>query len=148
MSALLLMGFALPASACTIDTELGIAAEVNSANVSLNTSTSELFVEAMVRVRVGEFAEGERDFIVPKADVFSGDDFIIDVNLNRPNDFDGTLAPNEDTEFTIRGSVPFTGDLECGDPVNIAIRWSDMTTGEMGIAEASAGTLECLANAG
>ncbi len=91
-----------------VDTELGLEVVVTSADVIV-TGTAEgdaLSVDLTLNVRVGTYALAGNDFIVPRAGLFADGDPVGELNLERPADFSGTLAPGESTTVRIMGSAP------------------------------------------
>ncbi len=148
------VALAAVAAACTVDTELGIAAQVEGGAVTV-TADDAVQVEARVRFRVGEHAEGPRQFILQRLELFVGDTPAARVNADYPPGFDGTLAPGEDETVTLTGTssagaFPAARDLLCGaGSVRLLVRWQDVTPGdspvdtEYGLAEGSTGDVTC-----
>lgn len=126
-------------SACTVDTELGVAADIQAVTVTV-TGSADTTVVAMaldVEFRVGEHAQGAREFVVPRAEIFVADMPVAVVNLGRPTGFDGTLSPGERqvvhiTGSTLAGAFPGARDALClGSPSAVAlISWSHHAVGE------------------
>jgi len=122
-------------SGCTVDAELGVAAEVEEASVSASGSGDmvSIGVEMRVRFRVGEHAQGERTFIVPKTDLFVDGRIITTINLDRPIGFDGRLAPGESETVTISGQIvgPLGAEKDAvcaaASGVQLLVRWEDTT---------------------
>ena len=139
------------ALSCTVDTELGLTAQVTSADIHANGSgaSAVITVDVTTDVRVGEHAQGMRTFIVPRLDLLVGDTLVATVNLDRPVGFDGTLAPGESQTIRLHGAT-FAGSFDpaaiCVSPtptVRIVLHWNDMTAMEMGTAEGTTTRVTC-----
>ena len=140
------------AAGCEVDTELGIAADVTSAQVTVTGAGADSIVgvDLVVHFRVGEHAQGVRTFIVPQADLFSGTEFLAQITLARPPDFDGMLAPGEDETVSIHGETrpgDFAGarDPLCAPQptITVLLRWRDQTTAELGASQAMTSAVTC-----
>ncbi len=97
----------LLASSCSVDTELGVAAEIQSASVMVTGTGADAVASVMMDVsfRVGAHALGPRTFIVPRADIRVADAPAASVNLDRPAGFDGTLSPGESQDVVLVGTT-------------------------------------------
>lgn len=95
------------AGGCSIDTELGVAAEITSATVTIAGNGEDAAASVMIDVvfRVGEHALGPRTFEASRAEIVATDVIHL-VNLDRPPAFDGTLAPGESETVTYMGTSP------------------------------------------
>lgn len=141
-------------AACTVDTELGVAAVVRGGTVTV-TSDDVVRVEALTRFRVGEHAEGPRQFVLQRMEVFVEDTPAVQVNPDYPPGFDGELAPGEEQTITLTGATapgafPSARDVLCGaSTARILVRWQDVTPGdapvdsEFGIAEGTTEDITC-----
>jgi hypothetical protein len=140
---------------CSVDTELGVAAEIESATVTVTGTgaDAEVSVSMDVTFRVGEHAQGARTFQVPRADVYVTDMIPATVNLDRPATFDGTLAPGEMETVTLTGATP-NPDADatlCGAAaVSVRIYWEHRPAAggtalpEMDTAEIAEAGVTCL----
>lgn len=133
-AATLVTALAVLAGACAVDTELGVAAEIQSASITV-TGTGDANVVAVsleTRFRVGEHAMGERQFVVQRAELFIDDTPAALVNLSYSN----TLAPGDDETVTLMGSTsagafPNAPMLLCdASDVEVVVRWQDIAPGE------------------
>lgn len=145
-AASVIVGVTVAAVSCTVDTELGLAAEITAANVQAAGSgaTAVISVDITAEIRVGAHAQGSRMFIVARADVLVGDTVVATVNLDRPAGFDGTLAPGVSRTLSLHG-VTLPGAFDpaplCTSPapaVRVVLHWEDRTAMEMGTAEGAA----------
>ncbi len=153
LSLLLLLGAA--GGGCSVDTELGVAAELQSATVTVAGTGADAAASVMldVRFRVGEHALGPRTFVVPRADVRVGETPAATVNLDRPPGFDGTLSPGESQEVTLVGTTtnPDADGVICGAPsATVVIQWEHRdamdpsSMGEFDVAEMDTSDITCL----
>lgn len=103
----LLAPLALLALAGCIDTALSLVVELEDATVHVRDEGEGevLRTDLRVFVRVGKHALGGDDFILPEAQLFVGEVPVAEINLDRPEGFDGTLDPGESTTVQITGSV-------------------------------------------
>jgi len=92
---------------CSIDTELGVAAEISSATVTIAGTGADAAASVMVDVvfRVGDHAQGARTFVATRVEILPADRGH-PVNLDRPPAFDGTLSPGESESVTYMGTSP------------------------------------------
>lgn len=102
----LLAPLALLGLAC-VDTALSLVVELEDASVFVRDEGAGEVIrtDLSVFVRVGKYALGGDDFILPEAQVFVGEVPVAQVTLERPEGFDGTLEPGESTTVQITGSV-------------------------------------------
>lgn len=124
---------ALCAGSCTIDTELGVAADFRSATIRVSgaDATTVVAVDLVVDFRVGEHAQGgDRRFIVTTAGMFIDMAPVADVRV----DDSRTLSPGDSTTVTLTGesragAFPAARDQLCsGSPtVQVLIQWSEET---------------------
>ena len=91
-----------------VDTELSLVVELQDAAVAIRDEGEGDVVrtDLTLFVRVGTYALSGDTFALPRAQVFVGDTLAAQINLDRPADFRGTLAPGESTTVAITGSVP------------------------------------------
>lgn len=132
-----------PATGCSIDTELGVAVDVTRAEVVASGDAAEtvVTVDVDLDIRVGDHAMGERQFVVTRVELFAkgegGDDEPLGiVNLDRPSDFDGTLAPGESQTVAFHGETrpgafAATRDSLCERDVTALVRYEDRTEMEL-----------------
>lgn len=142
---------------CTVDTELGVAAEIQSAAVSVSGTGDTSVVSASVptRFRVGEHAEGRRMFVLQRAELTVGGTPAAQMGIDYPAGFTGQLDPGDDQTVTLTGSTmpgafPDAPGLLCGaSPVHVIVRWQDVTPGMMpllgdyGLAEVETTDVTC-----
>lgn len=149
--AAVIAGVTAVALSCTVDTELGLAAEITSANVSAAGSgaMAVITVDLNATVRVGEHAQGTRMFVVPRVDLLVGDAIVATINLDRPVGFDGSLDPGVSRMLTLHGATlagAFDPAPLCATPtptVRVLLHWEDRTAMEMGTAEGTATRVTC-----
>lgn len=145
-----LLPVALLAGSCTVDTELGVDAEIQGASVSVTSDAAGggdvVGAEVRVRFRVGEHADGARTFVANRLELFVGETPVAQINVG----FSETLSPGEDLTTTVSGESPpgaWPGarDVLCsGAPeVTILIRWDDTTAGELGLDDATTTDVSC-----
>ncbi len=108
-----LMGAALLVGAltsCTVDTELGLAADVSEATLVVDQAADTYQVHVTVNFRVGAHATGVREFVPVRVDATAGTIIGTASSFARPPGFTGTLAPGESN------TVTFVGDClaDCG----------------------------------
>lgn len=125
-----LLGVAALLGVGCIDTALSLVVELRSAQVSLDAEDV-LAVDLVLDVRVGEHALAGDDFVVPRAGiVVSGGDPVAEINLERPEGFDGRLEPGESTVVRISGrslpgAFPRARELICGGaPLEVVVTWT------------------------
>ncbi len=116
-------------SAC-VDTALGLVVTLRSAEVSLDAAEV-LSVDLVLDVRVGEHALAGDDFVVPRAGIVVVDgDPVGEINLDRPEGFDGRLEPGESAVVRIAGrslpgAFPRARELLCsGAAVEVVVTWT------------------------
>ena len=130
-----LLGGALFASGCMIDTELGLASRIDSAALrsSLSGAEAELTMSVMVTFRVGEHAEGARDFYPNSIEAFVGDQRIGEIVPDAPPGFDPHIEPGQERQTTLSGTttIPMgTHATLCGaSSVTLLLRFTDGATG-------------------
>ena len=143
-------------ASCTVDTELGVAAEIQSAAVTV-TGTGDATVVAVsipTRFRVGEHAEATRMFIIQRAELMVGETPVAQMGIDYPPGFTGQLAPGDDQTITLTGETPAGAFPEapgqlCGATVRVLVRWQDVTPGasplpgDFGVTEASTTDVTC-----
>lgn len=154
MRAALALPLAVLVGACTVDTELGVAATVRGGAVTI-TSDDVVQVEARTEFRVGEHADGTRQFVLGRLELFVEDTPAAQVNPDYPPGFDGQLSPGEEQAVTLTGATtpgafPSAREVLCGaSTVRILVRWQDVTPGdtpvdsEFGVAEGTTGDVTC-----
>lgn len=154
MRVLLAAALALSVAGCTVDTELGVAAQVRGGAVTV-TSDDVVRAEAVTEFRVGEHAGGERQFVLGRMELFVEDTPVAQVNPDYPPGFDGRLSPGERQTVTVTGATtpgafPSARDVLCtASTVRILVRWQDVTPGdapvdsEFGIAEGTTEDVTC-----
>jgi len=114
--------------ACSVDTELGVAAEIRTASVTVAGTGPDAAASVIMDVtfRVGAHALGPRSFAVPTADLRAGDAPAATINLDRPTGFDGTLSPGESQDVVLMGTTtnPNADAALCGAAsATVLIRW-------------------------
>jgi len=119
---------------CTVDTELGVAADFQSATVRVSGAgdTTVVAVDLVVDFRVGEHAQGgARIFVVSVATLFVDSTPTAEIRV----DDSRTLSPGSSTTVTLTGETrpgahPSARDLLCaGSPtVQVLIQWSEAPT--------------------
>jgi len=150
-AAAVIAGVTAVALSCTVDTELGLAAQITAAEVHAAGSgaSAVVSVDLTADVRVGEHAQGTRMFIVPRADLLVGDAIVATVNLDRPAGFDGSLDPGVSRTLVLHGATlagAFDPAPLCASPapaVRVVLHWEDRTAMEMGTAETSTMRVTC-----
>ena len=149
--ALLVVLAGLIGASCTVDTELGVAADIQGATVTVSPDAGGggdvVAVEIPVRFRVGEHAEGDREFVANRVELFVGETAVALINVG----FMETLSPGDDVTTTITGETrpgdwPDARGLLCsGDPiVTVLVNWDDRTTDELGRAQTTTMDVDCL----
>ncbi|NOY94473.1 MAG: hypothetical protein GXP55_25125 [Deltaproteobacteria bacterium] len=116
-------------SAC-VDTAPGLVVDARGGSVVVATDGA-LSVDLRLGVRVGRYALDGRSFITPRVDLFVADQGIAQVNLDRPVDFTGELAPGQSRELVLRGTSPAmawprASEL-CGAEVTLVAQWQAET---------------------
>lgn len=140
-------------ASCSVDTELGVGADVRSAQVTITGSgdATVVAVDMMIELHVGEHAMGERMFRVQTVDVFyEGMAIAAPINLDRPAGFDGVLAPGETVTVmfhgqSIAGAFPAAASTLCPSmpPVQLLVRWEDLTAMEISMANTTTTHVVC-----
>ena len=129
-----------------------MAAELHSASVDVagDGATSVIAIALDVDFRVGAHAEGVREFIVPRAELYVAELPVVQINLERPLGFDGALAPGEHervriTGMSARGAFPDARTPLCapGSQVQVLLRWEDRTRMEFGTIDGLASEVSC-----
>jgi len=147
-----LLGALVPVVACTVDTELGVAASIDGASIDVSASPDGdvVGIELDMEFRVGEHAMGAREFVVPRADVVVDDRPVAQINLNRPAGFDGMLAPGESETVRIDGTTapgafPAARAALCeGSPTaEVLVRWEDRTEMVFDMTHARTDAISC-----
>lgn len=103
---LLLLAVALLAAApagCTVDTELGLAAEVSAATLLIDPIADTYEVRVTVDFRVGDNATGVREFVPLRVDADAAGEIGTASSFSRPVGFTGMLAPGESRSVTFVG---------------------------------------------
>jgi hypothetical protein len=142
-------------SSCSVDTELGVAAELRSATVTVAGTGADAAASVMldVQFRVGAHALGPRTFVVPRADIRVGDSPAATVNLDRPAGFDGTLSPGETQDVTLVGTTtsPDADAALCGaSSATVVVQWEHRdamdpsSMGEFDVAEIATTDITCM----
>ena len=143
-----------------VDTALTLVVELEDATVYLRDEGAGevLRTDLTVFVRVGEHALGGDDFILPEAQLFVGEVPVAAINLDRPEGFDGTLAPGDSTTVRLTGSVaaaayPEARSQLCGArSVSVLVLWTadqqpddplDPPTRQMGTASLDITDIQC-----
>ncbi|MAQ14816.1 MAG: hypothetical protein CMN30_08470 [Sandaracinus sp.] len=90
-----------------IDTAPGLVVELEDAAVAIRDEGAGEVVrtDLSLFVRVGKYALAGDTFMLPRAQVFVGEELAAQVNLERPADFTGTLEPGESTTVAVTGTV-------------------------------------------
>ncbi|MGE0790666.1 MAG: hypothetical protein AB7S26_33640 [Sandaracinaceae bacterium] len=134
----------LASCADLVDTELGLDAQI--ASVAITVSPENLLsFEGDVTARVGEHAEGTRRFTSTHVDFLVGSEYIGSINPTYPSDFDFMIAPGESRSGAVFGSVTFdNASIACGAEVTVLLRWTDGTTGELGMFETTTTDVTCM----
>ena len=150
----------LLALAACVDTALTLVVELEDATVHVRDEGAGevLRTDLTVFVRVGKYALGGDDFILPEAQLFVGEVPVAEINLDRPEGFDGTLEPGESTTVQITGSVstaayPEARSQLCGaSSVTVLVLWTadqqpddplDPPTRQMGTATLDTTDIQC-----
>jgi hypothetical protein len=145
---LLLCAAARALSSCTVDTELGLAADVSAATLTVNQLAGTYHAQITVDFRVGAHATGVREFAPLRLDATAGAVIGTASSFTRPPGFSGALAPGESR------TVTFTGDClancratelcAAGGSVPIDFFWEDrgVSPPELGQASGTA-TVNC-----
>lgn len=143
--------------ACTVDTELGVAAEVQSAAITVTGTGADDVVGVSIptRFRVGEHAEGRKMFVIQRAELMVGETPVAQVGIDYPDGFTGQLDPGSDQTVTLTGATPpgafpdARGHLCGAASVRVLVRWQDVTPGAMplpgdyGVAEGETSEVTC-----
>jgi hypothetical protein len=142
-------------SSCSVDTELGVAAEIRNASVTVAGTGADAAASVMldVQFRVGAHALGPRTFVVPRADIRVGETPAATVNLDIPAGFDGTLSPGETQDVTLVGTTtnPDADAALCSaSSATVVIQWEHRdamdpsTMGEIDVAEIETTNITCM----
>jgi len=143
-----------------IDTALSLVVELEGATVHVRDEGAGevLRTDLTVFVRVGKRALAGDDFILPEAQLFVGETPVAEINLERPEGFDGTLEPGDSTTVQITGSVstaayPEARSQLCGaDAVTALVLWTaepqpddplDPPNRQMGTATVDTSDIRC-----
>lgn len=126
-----------------VDTELGLAAEIDVATVAVTGGVVSTAV--VVTYRVGEHAEESRSFQPQAIDLYVGDEPIAQLVPSAADDFDPVIAPGESRTVTLTAGMSGVTAPErlCGAEVTVVFRWLDATTLEIGMAEAMTSEVTC-----
>ena len=136
------------AGGCTVDTELGLAAEVTDAALIVDPGTDRYTARVSVAFRVGENARGVREFVPLRVDAEAGGTIATASSFARPPGFSGALSPGD------ARTVTFTGEClggcnaaalcAAGGTVPIDFFWEDrgVTPPELGQTTGTA-TVAC-----
>ena len=142
---------------CTVDTELGVAAEVQGAAITVTGMGMDdvIGVAIPTRFRVGEHAEGRKMFVIQRAELVVGETPVAQIGIDYPDGFTGQLDPGTDQTVTLTGATP-PGDFPdarghlCGAAsVRVLVRWQDVTPGmtplpgDFGVAEGETSDVTC-----
>ena len=142
---------------CTIDTELGVAAEIQSAAITVMAVGTDdvISVSIPTRFRVGEHAEGRKMFVIQRAELMVGETPVAQMGIDYPDGFTGQLDPGTDQTVTLTGATPPGAFPDaraqlCGAAsVRVLVRWQDVTPGmtplpsEFGVTEATTSDVSC-----
>jgi hypothetical protein len=88
---------------CTIDTELGLAAEVTGATLVVDRAADRYVARVTVAFRVGENAQGVREFVPLRVDAEAGATVATASSFDRPVGFSGVLSPGDSRTVTFVG---------------------------------------------
>jgi hypothetical protein len=145
-----ILALAALGSGCAIDTELGLAVDVRAATVAvLADPAGDVVTTALeLQYRTGAHA-GEAHELRPQSiEVFTVDETrVVGISPDRPPVFVPRVGPGESRQVTLTGrSDP--GEATdarrlCGQPAVVLFRWVDVTTGEIGMSEATSGPAAC-----
>ena len=142
-------------AACTVDTETGIAAMIDTASVTVSPSSvpasTVVGLDLTMTFHVGEHAPGgDRMFVPMRAELYleEGTPPIALLNLQRPADFDGTLHKGETRTVAFHGETlpgAYPPDPFCtGTPtIQVLVRYTDTTASEIGTTTATTTTVTC-----
>lgn len=138
-----LAALALLGCADLVDTELGLAAEIDVATVTVAGGIVSAAV--VVTYRVGPHAEGERTFQPQAIDLYVDAELVAPLIPSAPDDFDPVLAPGEARTVTLTAGMSGVTAPErlCGAEVTVVFRWRDTTTRESGLVEAMTSEVSC-----
>ena len=148
---LALLGAVL-AAGCTVDTETGVGATVQSTEVTFMGTgiDATIALEMTIEFHVGEHVEEGRTFIPLGVDVFVGERIVGRAMFDRPPGFDNMLDPGQTERVTFHGmgfvEAADGKDLACapGAMVTVLVRWDDMTAGEIGMTSVTLDSVTCL----
>ena len=125
LAALTMLGVA----GCEIDTELGIAAEVTSASLTVDRATDRYVARVTVAFRVGENAQGVREFVPLRVDAEAGGAVATASSFERPAGFSGVLSPGDSRSVTFvaecLGGCNAAALCGAGGTVPIDFFWED-----------------------
>lgn len=116
-------------ASCTVDTELGLAAEVSAATLQVDALANTYTVRVTIDFRVGEHATGVRQFVPLRVDAQAAETIGTASSFSRPPGFTGALAPGESRTVTFVGEC--LGDCHAaelcaaGGSVPIDFFWED-----------------------
>jgi hypothetical protein len=137
---------ALLVSGCAIDTALGIEGTIEAASVDVSAGASGDVVRATVDVdyRVGEYAEGTRQFMPSSIQLFVAGSAVAQMPPEA-TDFTSTLAPGDSASATFTGETTTATDPRrlCGAAATVLFRWVDRATSETGMAEGTTSDVTC-----
>jgi len=121
---------ALATTSGCIDTAPGLVVAARSGSLVVGADGA-IAVDLSLGVHVGSHALDGRSFITPRVDLFVAGEGIAQVNLDRPLDFVGELAPGESRDLVLHGSSPamaWPRALElCGAEVTLLAQWQAET---------------------
>lgn len=138
--------------ACSVDTELGVDATVEDVEVVVMGADPGATVVASFRAtfRVGEHADGAREFVPGRAALFVGDALVGELVPSSSGTFDGRLEPGEMRTFTLTGAsrpgaAPMARAALCapGATATLVFRWEDRTRAESGATTGAVMQLRC-----
>lgn len=116
-------------ASCSVDTELGLAADVTAASLVVDRVANTYRVNVTIDFRVGAHATGVREFVPLRVDADASGVIGTASDFTRPAGFTGMLAPGESRTLTFIGDC--LGDCHAtelcaaGGSVPIDFFWED-----------------------
>ncbi|HJL19563.1 MAG TPA: hypothetical protein RMH99_28125 [Sandaracinaceae bacterium LLY-WYZ-13_1] len=126
-----------------VDTELGLDAMIDAASVRYEGGIVSATVD--VTYRVGEHADGARQFQPQAIDLFVGEELVVSLAPSVPMGFVAVLEPGDSASATLEAGLSGADDPTrlCGAEVRVVFRWMDQTTLEVGTTEITTTDVAC-----
>lgn len=131
-------------TSCSFDTELGLAATINRATVTVAADDS-VSVSIDITYRVGEHAEGALTFQPQAIELYVADTLVASLVPSAPPGFVRTVRPGESYDATLNAVSDGVTDPRrlCGAEVLVLFRWVDGSVMAIGMTDSSTSDVAC-----